>query len=234
MAQLPLTESIAETNGGLQVIPRVSLKKKAVASIRQAIERGELKAGETLTELGLARRLGVGQPTIREALIELEFLGFIERQGRRKTRVTLLNRQAIKDIYQVRARLETLAIELVAQRKSADLADAWSQIERMEESAKSGQAFDLYQADLAFHRAIWAQASNESLRICLEQLVPKLLTFSIIQQAEPSLKKLTEIAADHRAILESVAAGHVQDASNRMAASMRSAQEDDEHLPGLN
>jgi len=234
MADTSFATPATELESGLQVIPRISLKNKAVASIRSAIEHGELKAGETLTELGLARRLGVGQPTIREALIELEFLGFIERQGRRKTRVTLLTRQAIKDIYRVRVRLETLAIELAADKRNQDLSDAWTQIRRMEETAKEGKTFDFYQADLAFHRAIWTAAQNDSLRACLEQLVPKLLTFSIIQQADPEPEKLIAIAAVHRAILDSVSVGNVKEASVRMAASLKSAQEDDIHLPGLN
>src|ERR1039458_9740232 len=84
-----------EAPQGLRVIRRVSLKEMAIQHIREAIEHGELKAGEVLTELGLAKKLGVGQPTIREALLELEFYGFIERTGPRKTRVTMLTRQMI-------------------------------------------------------------------------------------------------------------------------------------------
>jgi len=227
---MPL-EMQQESESGLQVIPRVSLKNKAVASIREAIERGELMAGETL--MGLARKLGVGQPTIREALLELEFLGFIERQGKRKTRVTLLSRRAISDIYLVRVRLETLAVELVAKRKP-DLQASWQEIERMEQTASAGQAFDFYQADLAFHRTLWEAAQNDSLRTCLEQLVPKLLTFSIIQKADPTPKKLSEIAAVHRRILESITKGDVKASIQQMAESMKNAQEDDESLPGLN
>src|ERR1700723_233069 len=74
----------------LDAIRRMSLKDTVVERICEAIERGELKAGEPLTELGLARKLGVGQPTIREAMLELQFIGFIEQVGTRKTRVTLL------------------------------------------------------------------------------------------------------------------------------------------------
>ncbi len=224
----------AEPESGLQVIPRVSLKDKAVQSIREAIERGELQAGETLTELGLARKLGVGQPTIREALLELEFLGFIERQGPRKTRVTRLTRQAIHDIYLVRIRLETLAAELVAGQKLQDLRDCWAAALRMEESAKEGAAIDFYQADLAFHRALWKQSQNESLQSCLEQLVPKLMTFSIIQKAHPTSEKLLEIAVLHRRLLEMISAGNIEATVKMMADSMKNAQEDDEQLPGLN
>ena len=86
-------------NSGLRTIPRVSLKDTAVQHICQAIECGELQAGEVLTELGLARKLGVAQPTIREALLELEFIGFVERTPTRKPRVTLLTRRSIEEIY---------------------------------------------------------------------------------------------------------------------------------------
>jgi len=68
----------AARSSNLRTIPRVSLKEAAVQQICQAIEGGELKSGETLTELGLARKLGVAQPTIREALLELEFIGYVE------------------------------------------------------------------------------------------------------------------------------------------------------------
>jgi len=223
-----------EIEPGLQIIPRVSLKDKAVQSIREAIERGELQAGETLTELGLARKLGVGQPTIREALLELEFLGFIERQGPRRTRVTKLTRQAIHDIYQVRIRLETLATEIVVSQKAPDLRDCWNAVLRMEEAAKQGIATDFYQADLSFHRALWKQTQNESLQSCLEQLVPKLMTFSIIQKAYPSTVKLGEIAVMHRQLLEMISVGNIEGATKMMADSMKNALYDDEQLPGLN
>jgi DNA-binding GntR family transcriptional regulator len=217
----------------MQAIPRVSLKDRAVQSIREAIERGELQAGQVLTELGLARRLGVGQPTIREALIELEFLGFIERQGPRKTRVTLLTRRAIDDIYLVRTRLESLAAELVAGQKVPDLRNCWHEALRMEELAKEGKAGDFYQADLAFHRAIWRAAQNESLQSCLEQLVPKLMTFSIIQRALPGSEKLVEIALLHRRLLEMISVGNVEATRKLVELSMEKAWMDDVQLPGL-
>jgi len=158
---------------------RVSLKDMAIQHIREAIERGELKAGEVLTELGLAKKLGVGQPMIREALLELEFHGFIERTGPRKTRVTMLTRQTINDIYLVRSRLEVLAVELVTQQTAPDLSECWNQVRQMERTAAAERAIEFYQADLAFHRSVWKEAEIESMRKCLEHLVPKMMTFSM-------------------------------------------------------
>jgi DNA-binding GntR family transcriptional regulator len=223
----------AEEEPGLNLIKRVSLRDMTVEHIRQAIERSELKAGERLTELGLARRLGVGQPTIREALIELEFLGFIERKGPRNTRVTLLSRDAIQEIYLVRIRLETLAAELVAGQNNPELRACWTEAIRMEEAAKQGKPVDFYQADLSFHRALWKASRNESLRTCLEQLVPKLMTFSIIQRVHPSREKLLEIAGVHRRLLEMIATGNIAETVRVMSDSMQTAQADDEQMPGI-
>lgn len=219
--------------GGLTSIPRTTLKALAVQQIREAIERGELQAGEKVTELGLARKLGVGQPTIREALLELEFLGFIERKGPRDTRVTLLTRDVIRNIYRVRTRLETLAVELIAGMLTPDLAPCWHEVLRMEQFAREGMAPEFYQADLGFHRSLWQATQNESLQACLEQLVPKLMTFSIIQRVHPTSEKLLKIAMVHRRLLELISSGDVLNSIALMEESMQSALTDDEHMPGI-
>src|SRR5882757_11012019 len=128
----------AAGSSNLRTIPRVSLKEAAVQQICQAIEGGELKSGEILTELGLARKLGVGQPTIREALLELEFIGYVERTASRKARVTLLTRRSIENIYLVRTRLETLAVELIAAQPSPQLDSCEEPLHAMQSAASSG------------------------------------------------------------------------------------------------
>ncbi len=220
-------------NSSLQTIRRVSLKDTAVQRICQAIERGELKAGESVTELGLARKLGVGQPTIREALLELEFIGFVEQVGARKTRVTLLTRRMIDEIYLVRTCLEALAVEIVADQKDRDLSSCWKQLERMEEAAKQHAFPDFFLADLEFHRALWRASGNQSLASALERLVPKLFAFGIIRNAKPSLEELMATANLHRQLLELLPTGNVEAARRLMELSMGKAWMDDAQLPEL-
>ncbi len=214
----------------LQTIRRVSLRDVTVERIRQAIERGELRAGEQITELGLARKLGVAQPTIREALLELEFIGFIERLGPRRTCVTMLSRQKIDEIYVVRARLEALAVELVASHR-ADLSVCDQCFNAMMQFAKSVETSRFYQADLEFHRALWRATRNESLADALERLVPKLFAFGIIRQARPKVRKLMEIAGLHGRLLELIRSGDVKEAKKLMDLSMEKAWLDDAELP---
>jgi DNA-binding GntR family transcriptional regulator len=220
----------AESGVALGVIPRVSLKDTAVQRICEAIEGGELKPGEQITELGLAKKLGVAQPTIREALLELEFAGFVEPMGPRKTRVTVLSRAAIDDIYLVRTRLETLAVELIASQPAANLASARSELEKMETAARKRATHDFWHADLAFHRALWQSAGSESLRLSLERLVPKLFAFAVIRQARPTSKQLLAVARSHRRLLEQMQARDVAGATQTMVASMESARMEDDQL----
>ena len=224
----PLRSS--ESYSALGVIPRMSLKDTAVQRICEAIERGELKSGEQVTELGLAKTLGVAQPTIREALLELEFAGFVEPVGPRKTRVTVLTREAIDDIYLVRTRLEALAVELIIARPEPDLQPVWAQVEKMEAAARKRTHHEFWHADLALHRALWRCSGSESLRLSLERLVPKLFAFAVIRQARPSSKQLLEVARSHRRLLELIEARDVEQARQTMVASMESARMEDDRL----
>jgi DNA-binding GntR family transcriptional regulator len=217
----------------LDAIRRMSLKDTVVQRIREAIERGELKAGEPLTELGLARKLGVGQPTIREALLELQFIGFVEQVGARKTRVTLLTRRMIDEIYLVRTCLEILAAEIVAGQPDPDLSACWEQLERMEAAAREQVHSDFFHADLEFHRALWRAADNQSLESSLERLVPKLFAFGIIQHARLAGDVLIATANLHRQLLELIRTGNVEATRRLVKTSMGKAWLDDVQLPEL-
>jgi DNA-binding GntR family transcriptional regulator len=218
-------------NAKLRVIPRISLKDTAVQRICEAIEAGELGAGESLTELGLARKLGVAQPTIREAILELEFVGYLERTATRKIRVALLTKRSIDNIYMVRIRLELLTIELIVAQEAPQLQSCWEALRKMEASAKRRALRDFFHADLEFHRALWQSSLNECAESALERIVPKLFAFAIIQHAHPSSKELIEICKLHRRILDAVMKNDKGTACRLMEVSMEKAWLDDAQLP---
>ena len=58
---------------------RQSLSDKLALRIRSMIQKGDFQRGDRLPPiLEMARRFGVGHPTIREALKKLETMGFVE------------------------------------------------------------------------------------------------------------------------------------------------------------
>jgi DNA-binding GntR family transcriptional regulator len=64
-----------------------SLAEQAYRAIREGIATGLFKAGERVTERGLATRLNVSATPVREALRRLEQEGLIERVSARQLRV---------------------------------------------------------------------------------------------------------------------------------------------------
>ncbi len=211
----------------LRRIDHQSLKGAAVAQIQAAILRGELKPGSRVTELGLAGQLGVGQATIREALIELEYQGYIQRGCPRKTFVTALTRRDVEEIYLLRTCLETLAIDLLGARRGKKLEECEAAHRQMVAAARRGDVTSFIQADLDFHRALWRSNENRSLVEILERLVPKIFAFGIMQRVERSPQNLLWSAQEHGRLLHSVELGQLEDAKAMMEESMRRAQAED-------
>ena len=79
---------------------------------------GQLHPGERIVESRVARQLGVGQPTVREALVALEHQGLVVRKANQGCVVTTLTRAEICEILRIRAELEVLAVELAVENAS--------------------------------------------------------------------------------------------------------------------
>jgi DNA-binding GntR family transcriptional regulator len=215
----------------IDTIPRRrTLKDEAVDRIRGAIIRRELNPGERITELGLARRLGVGQPTIREALIELEHQGFVERSSPRMTRVTSLTQRDVDEIYMVRVRLEVLALELVLAQPGVSLDNIEFQCRKMMQMAKMTRIAEFLQADLDFHAALWLAAGNRALREILERLVPKLFALGMIRHSKATRSTMRRIAAEHALLLEAIREHKIKKAMDLLSRSLAQGQADDMEL----
>jgi DNA-binding GntR family transcriptional regulator len=219
-----------EPLAGIELVPRRSLREMTIGQIRAAIEDGILKAGQRVTELGLARKLGVAQSTVREALVELEHQGFIRRHGPRKICITNLSTAEIADIYLVRKRLEVLAVELLTTADECDLSQSEDQYRQMVQAASNGAESEFYRADLNFHRKLWEAAGNRSLVESLERLVPKLFAFGIIRQAPPTRQRLLESAEEHGRLLQLIRDRNQAAATELMEASMTRAWIEDDSL----
>src|SRR5579871_3849657 len=92
-----------------QKIEPVSKKARIVAQLKEAIIAGTVKSGEQIVEGKIAQQFGVGQGLIREALIDLEHQGFVQRTPFSGTQVSTLNMEDAQQIFDVRIQLEPLA-----------------------------------------------------------------------------------------------------------------------------
>src|SRR5215471_14981927 len=94
----------------LQMRRTSKTKRHEVARrLEEAILAGELRPGARLHEMKLASQLNVSQASVREALQELEGLGWVTKYPNRGSFVMNLTNQELIQIYQVRRQLEPLA-----------------------------------------------------------------------------------------------------------------------------
>ena len=202
----------------LSAIPRVSARDLVVSHIRAAIMRGELKPGQRLTEPSLARTFRVGQATVREALIEMQHTGFVQRSQPRKTFVTKLSAAEVDQIYAVRLPLELAALEMLASRPNCPLSACDESYRSMVNAARAGDLSECKDFDLKFHRGLWAATGNVYLKEVLEALVTKLLAFalSIMRPSPYTVPQLVELCEKHGRILARLRANEVEQAKRLM------------------
>lgn len=155
-----------------QKIEAISKKSRIVTLLREAIISGNLERGEQIVEAKLAQQFGVGQGLIREALIELEHQGFVQRTPFAGTKVVILTREDIKQIFEIRKELEPLAFYLAATNAGEnDLAEL-NEFARKTKSAIVSKDFDaFFETHLNFRRKIWQVSGNRYLRLELERIV---------------------------------------------------------------
>src|SRR5215831_17364083 len=97
---------------------RAPIADQIAESIRDMIVAGALNPGDRIVESRIARQIGVGQPTVREALVALEHQGLVVRKANQGCVVTELTGAEITQIIRIRAELETLAVELAVEAAS--------------------------------------------------------------------------------------------------------------------
>jgi DNA-binding GntR family transcriptional regulator len=142
-----------------------SLEAAALESIRNAIMDGTLLPGIQLKQNVLAERLGLSQTTIREALIRLGEEGLIEAVPYKGSYVRRLTRDDVREIYDLRATLETHAAHhaLPHLREGGTLEKLEALIQPMINAVDAGYKSKAVEADLEFHRYLVELSSNSRL-----------------------------------------------------------------------
>src|SRR5712692_2042954 len=172
------------SNKVLKLIEPISKRDQVVSTIKMAILSGAIEPGETIVESKTAQQLGAGIPLVREALIELEHQGFVQRIPYKATIVTKLRPEDVKRIFRLRVELEALAIEWAKENVTpADVDYLREKIEKMKKAAVALDLSQFYENDLAFHRKIWVLSDNPYLADALERVVVPLFAFFLMKRA---------------------------------------------------
>lgn len=181
-----------------------SVRSKVVEALREAIYSGKLQPGEQIRESHMARALQVSQPTIREALLQLEHAGLVVRSPNRETTVTKLSGQDIRERAALRSLLEGLAaVEAAAKMSEADFSLLQAHLGAIHQALEKDSYMEYVAADQAFHRLIWQLSGNRTLGLILNLITIPLFAFLSIQRSR-QLHDLVRQVRSHDPILEAM------------------------------
>ena len=165
-------------------IEPVSKKARVVNLVRQAILSGSIKGGEQIVEAKLAQEFGVGQGLVREALIELEHHGFVQRTPFTGTTVPTLTLEDAQQIFEVRIELEPLAFYLAANRSTqSDIAILTELAEKTKLEAKTEDLEGFFETHLEFRKKVWEVSGNRYVQQALTRVVIPLYALYLIRRS---------------------------------------------------
>lgn len=214
MTHFPAAVAVAALDGGTvthrmgfgPAQPIVSLRESIERSVSAAIVAGTVPAGELLTVPALAAQFEVSATPVREAMLNLQKLGFVDPVRNKGFRVTAVSVQDLAEIVEVRRLLEIPVV--------AGLADAYPEAEDarlreiarsiVEAAARSDMAAYL-EADVEFHTELVAIGGNVRLTELVRELrrQTRLTGLNGMQGSA----ELAESAAEHERLLDLLRAG---------------------------
>jgi len=196
---------------------------KVYHSLRVPIVDGEIPPGARITIDEVARRLGVSQTPVREALQRLEADGLVVYTPSRGYRTTaVLDLAALRAIFEFRLLVEPWAARTAAGDPLANPTAALTEeLDAFEEAASRRQDLrqDMLGHDTRIHDLILAAAGNEVVRQAFTQTHCHLHVF----RRSPVDADGSFTVREHRAIADAIQAGDATAAEQAMAQHIRSS-----------
>jgi len=207
----------------LDRVTRHRLVVEIASRLRRAILSGELAAGQRLSEVELAERLGVSRTPVREALRMLEQEALVVASPRRGVEVVRLSAADAADLYELREALDGLAARRLAAGAGAEvIAGLADNLDRTRRALERKDMDAFLELNVAFHEMIASCSGNR----WLDRFVPVIRM--TIQMFHPVLAKQVERAwqawEEHEQIYRAVRGGDAQGAERSARRHVRNAR----------
>jgi DNA-binding GntR family transcriptional regulator len=181
---------------------RRALRHDVRDGIVRAIIEGEYRPGDRLIEMQIAKAFGTSQGPVREALRELEMLGFVRSEVHRGTYVRDPWHRGMHELYQVRAALEETAARLATPRLCDDVSELQAEVDAMAAAAVRGDMRAAVEHSERFHRLIVLASENQLLHTMWSNLCIADHTALTMVTLTPDLATLAE---SHQPIVDAIA-----------------------------
>jgi len=192
-----------------------------VERLRDDILAGSLSPGSRLVECDLTARFGVSRGPVREALRRLASDGLIEHRPNRGALVRRLSARDIREFFQIRVELESLAARLAAESDDADARGRFAAAIRPILADEPRRLPEYLCENAAFHEALMALAGNDQLRDLAMRLHLPLIMAQVADILTPDVLKAS--VGEHRSIAEAILERDAPAAAKLMRAHLERA-----------
>lgn len=194
--------------------------ERIAAYLRDAILNGEIAPGEWIRQAELADRLGASRLPVREALRMLQAEGLTDYEANRGSRVPKLGMHEVEVIYQMRERLEPLALaESIPHLTPDQLAQLAELQDRIEAGLGDVRQFVLL--DREFHLLTYAGCSISQLHASIVRMWNTTQHYrrAFVTLTGPSRQWV--ITAEHRLLLDAITRQDSVDAERYLSGHIR-------------
>ena len=177
--------------------------QQVVAVLQEDIVLGRLAPGARLVEEDLADRLHTKRHVLRQAFMELERFGLVERKRNRGAAVRQLTLDDVTQIYAVRAILErAAAAQMPLPMPKKDLQPILAAQRRHDAAVQAGDAKAVFRANFDFHMALFAACGNPYLASAIDDFRKK--THVVWSYAIVRPEYFRNAQREHQAMLKAI------------------------------
>lgn len=185
-------------------------------ALAERIISGEIEAGARLRQDRIAEEFGTSHVPVREAFRQLESQGLVISEPRRGVRVAGFTAEAVREVAEMRAALEVLALRHAAPHLTSAILDEAEAATRAGDRATDVVAWE--DANRRFHRLILAPCAMPRLLRTVDDLHTASARF-LFAGWRAEWEAPTD--RDHRAILTALRAGEVETAATILGRHIR-------------
>ena len=177
-----------------------------VATLQDDIVLGRLASGMRLIEEDLAKRLDTKRHVLRQAFIELERVGLVDRARNRGASVRRLTLDDVSQIYAVREILErAAAAQIPLPLPSKHMKPIESAQRAHDRAVEKGDAKAVFHANFEFHRVLFAACGNPYLAAAIDDFRKK--THVVWSYAIVRPEYFRSAQREHKAMLKALRDG---------------------------
>lgn len=206
-----------------------TLQEQAYSFVKAKIMDLEIKPGQYITDSEVAEELGMSRTPVREGLRRLEHEGLLINYARRGWRVYALSLQDIHDIFDLKEAVEGMLARRAASCSDEELRSILVEIvERMAVAAQADDVEAWLQADVQFHRTLFAMSGNKRAIDFVQTLNDQ---WHRVRTGFVTLReRMQRSNVEHEAIIDGILARDGEQAERAMTVHLHNVKDELVHL----